>query len=151
MLPRCCVCLVLPFCSGSLVGLGLTAHSISLWLTKLVWAEAPNKQLTSHGPSCHLASLPLQTLSIWIHTMPGMPGSSSRCCQAPVPAHGPGVPTFEVRYYEIFIPQKSNQTLAKAAQRVGGSPSLEVLQSHGNVALRDTSSGHRDLRGLSES
>lgn len=52
--------------------------------------------------------------------MPGMPGSSSRCCQAPVPAHGPGVPTFEVRYYEIFIPQKSNQTLAKAAQRVGG-------------------------------
>jgi len=34
------------------------------------------------------------------------------------------------------------EALAQAAQRVVRSPSLEVCQNHGDVALRDVVSGH---------
>lgn len=53
--------------------------------------------------------------------------------------------------WNIYSPKKQSDTGKGCPAGRVGSPSLEVLQSHGNVALRDTSSGHRDLRGLSQS
>ena len=43
---------------------------------------------------------------------------------------------------EKFLLQKSSAAVAQLPREVVGSPSLGVLQNHGDVALRDVGSGH---------
>ena len=45
-------------------------------------------------------------------------------------------------YYEQFLLQKSGDAVAQLPREVVGSPSLEVFQNRGDVALRDVVSGH---------
>ena len=49
---------------------------------------------------------------------------------------------------ENISSQKEQSGIGTAAQGVLGSPSLEVFQNHGDVALRDVVSGHGELSAL---
>jgi len=49
---------------------------------------------------------------------------------------------FQVGYKEKFILRKSDDVLVQAAQGVVESPSLEVSENCGDVALRDVASRH---------
>ena len=48
----------------------------------------------------------------------------------------------QVGYYEQFLLGRSSDAVAQLPREVVGSLSMEVLQSHGDVALRDVVSGH---------
>ena len=48
----------------------------------------------------------------------------------------------QVGYQEEFLIQNSGDAVAQLPREVVGSPSLEVLQICGDVALRDIVSGH---------
>ena len=48
----------------------------------------------------------------------------------------------QVGYQESFLLQKSSAAVAQLPREVVGSPSLEVFQNRGDVALRDAGSGN---------
>ena len=48
----------------------------------------------------------------------------------------------KVGYQETFLLRKSGDTVAQLPSEVVGSPSLEMFQNCGDVALRDVGSGH---------
>jgi len=59
----------------------------------------------------------------------------------------------QVGYLEQFLLIRSSAAVAQLPREVVGSPSTEVFQNRGDVALRDVGSGHGgvglgDLRGL---